>query len=116
MSKIVQLGGFLCAIPIFGNILSKVAKTGTDLARYLGKKFLDKQIDRFNKDHITGSGITPINNEIKDIKKVIKSLETSEILLKGTATKIPSQEGGFLSFLGPLMAADLPLMKNVLTH
>ena len=40
-------------------------------------------------------GMTLINNEIKDIMKVIKSLENKGILLKGTATKITSQEGGF---------------------
>ena len=38
-SKIVQLGGVLRDIPIFQNILSRVAKEGTNLARDLGKKF-----------------------------------------------------------------------------
>ena len=33
------------------------------------------------------SGITPANNEIKDIIKVIKSLENWVILLKGTTKK-----------------------------
>ena len=56
-------------MPIFGNILSSVAK----------KKNLHKQIDRFNKEYITGSGITLTNNEIKDIMKVIKSLESRGI-------------------------------------
>ena len=35
-------------------------------------------------------------------------------MLKGTTTKITSQEGGFLKFLRPLMTAGLPLMKIVL--
>ena len=35
-------------------------------------------------------------------------------MLKGTTTKITSQEGGFLKFLRPLMTAGLPLMKSVL--
>ena len=39
LSEIVQLGGVLRDIPIFGNILSSVAKEGTDIARDLGKKF-----------------------------------------------------------------------------
>ena len=43
LSKIVQLGEVLRDIPIFRNILSRVAKKGTDLARDLGKFFLDKQ-------------------------------------------------------------------------
>ena len=34
-----------------------------------------------------GSGITLTNNETKDIIKVIKSLETEGILLKGTTKK-----------------------------
>ena len=49
LCKIVQLGGVLRDIPIFGNILSSVAKKGTDIARNLGKKFLYKKIDSFNK-------------------------------------------------------------------
>ena len=75
MSKIVQSGGVLHDIPVFGYISSGLAKKETDIARNLGKHFLDKQIDRFNKEYITGSVITLTNNEIKDIMKVIKSLE-----------------------------------------
>ena len=74
----IQLGGiFIGDFPIFGNVLSSVAKKGTDIARSLGNDFLDKQIDKFNKEYITGKGseITLTNNEIKDIMKVIKSLE-----------------------------------------
>ena len=62
-----------------------------------------------------GAGITWTNNEIKDIVKVIKSLENREILLKETTTKSSSQERGFLDFLTLLMADALPLMKSVLT-
>ena len=47
-----------------------------------------------------GSGITLTNNEIKNIMKVIYSLENRGILLKGTTRKI---------------TAGLPLMKSVLT-
>ena len=47
--------------------------------------------------------------------KAIKSLENRGVLLKGTTTKITSQERGFLNFLRPLMTADLPLMKSLLT-
>ena len=38
LSKIVQLGGVLHDIPIFGNILSSVAIKGTNIARNLEKK------------------------------------------------------------------------------
>ena len=86
-----------------------------DIARNLGKDFLNKQIDQFNKECITGkgSGITLTNNEIKDIMKVVESLENRKILLKGTARKITSQEGGFLNFLQSLMTAGLPLIRIV---
>ena len=104
---IVQLGGVLHDIPIFGNILSSVTKKGTDLARDLAKTFLDKQIDMFNKEYITRSGITLTNNEIKYIMKVTKFLENRGILLKGTTRKITSHEGGFLNFLNPLITAEI---------
>ena len=55
------------------------------------------------------------NSEIKDIIKVIRSLENTGILLIGTTRKMISQEGRFFNFLRPLMTFSLPLMKNVLT-
>ena len=66
---------------------------------------------------ITGLGITLTNDEIKDIMKVhsFRSLLNREILLTRAARKVSSQEGRFRNFLRLLMAADLPLMKNVLT-
>ena len=64
---------------------------------------------------VPGSEITLTNNEIKDIIKIIKSLENMGILLKGTTTKVTIQEGVFLNFLRPLVTAGLPCMKNVLT-
>ena len=36
-------------------------------------------------------------------------------MLIGITGNITTQEGGFLNFLKPLMAAGLPLMQNVLT-
>ena len=102
LSKIVQLGGVLREIPTFGK-----KKKGTDIARNLKNIFLDKQIDRFNKEYITGSIKNLTNNEIKDIMKVIKSFENRGMLFKGTTRKIISQEGGFLYFLRPFMTAGL---------
>ena len=60
----------------------------------------------------TISGITLTNNKINDIIKVIKSLENTGILSKGTTTKITSQEGGDLNFLRPIITAALLLMKT----
>ena len=62
-----------------------------------------------------GSEITLTKKEIKDTAKIIRSLENKEILLKGTTTKINSQEGKFLNFLRPIMKDSLLLVKNVLT-
>ena len=59
------------------------------------------------------SGITLTNNEIKDIMKVIKSLENRGILIKRTARKVASQEGGHLNFRRSLMTAGLPLVKGI---
>ena len=50
------------------------------------------------------SGITLTISEMKDIVKVIKSIENREILLTGTTRKITSQEEKFLNFLWPLTA------------
>ena len=58
MSKIVQLGEVLLDIPIFGNILSSVAKKERGIARNLGGKIIDKQIVMFDKEYIKGSDIT----------------------------------------------------------
>ena len=77
-----------------------------------GLSLLGKKIKR-GFSSITDSVITLTNNEKKDIIKATNSLENRRILLKGTARKITSQEGGFLNFLRSLMTAGFPLMKNV---
>ena len=60
-----------------------------------------------------GLGKTLTINEMKDIKKVTRSLENGGILLKGTSRKISCQLGGLLNFLGPSMRTGLPLIKSV---
>ena len=61
------------------------------------------------------SGIKLAKSKIKDVIKVIRSLENKGILFKGTTRKINSQERRLIRFLGPLMKAGLLLMKNVFT-
>ena len=61
------------------------------------------------------SGLTQTKNEIKDIMKVVKSLENRGVLLIRTTRKLASQEGAFLNFLKPLIVAILPSTKNLLT-
>ena len=71
------------------------------------KKFIKNLKNASDKCLRTGINLT--NNEIKDIVKVVKSLENRGILLKGTTRKITSRKEEFLNFLRPLMTAGLPL-------
>ena len=73
----MQSGRVIHDMSVFGSILLSIATERIDL----GKDFLDKEVDKFNKKCITGEGwgITLTNNEIKDIIKVIKSLENRKI-------------------------------------
>ena len=105
------------------SLVDSVEKESKNMgAKKLNKDtFLDARRNIIGKEikkaisSITGSRITLTNNEIKYIIKVIKYLESRGVLLKGTTTKVTSQEGGFFNFLRPLMAAGLPLIKSVLT-
>ena len=68
-----------------------------ELARKATEYYINKGINELNKTFTSrkDSWITLTNNKIKDILKVIKSLENREILLKGTTRKITSEQGGF---------------------
>ena len=55
------------------------------------------------------------NDNIKDIAKLIWSLENKGILLKGTTKKIIRQKGRFINFLRPLITTSLPKIKKC-TH
>ena len=59
---------------------------------------MKKQINKFNKEYKIGSGKSLTKNEIKDIIKVIKSLENRWMLLKGTTKKIVEKKGDFSVF------------------
>ena len=68
-----------------------------------------KNIEKKNiKENITWIMFT--NNEMKDLIKVIRSLENKGILLKGDTSKINSQKGGLIIFLAPLTRFALSLM------
>ena len=102
LSKIVQSGGLMgindLIAPIKG-LLSVPKIIYNKIENFLGKKIYDtiKTVDNSAKGikKFFGAGITLPNNEIKDIMKVIKSIENRGILLKGTTRKITSQEGGY---------------------
>ena len=84
------------------NILSRVAKKGTNKTRSLEKDFWHKQTDKFNKVQITGedSKVTLTNNGQKDIVKVIKSLQNGGILFKGATKKLLVNKENFSIVLG----------------
>ena len=52
----------------------------------------------------SGSGITVKNNK-SSTAKAIRSFENKEVLSKGLARKVSSQERGFLNFRRPLITA-----------
>ena len=64
------------------------------LARKATEYYINKGVNELNKKFSSSKslGITLTNNEIKDIMKVLKSLENTGILLKGTTRKTISQE------------------------
>ena len=76
--------------------------------------FLVKKIKK-EPSGITGSRILLTNIEIKDIVKVINSLENRRTLLNGTIRKIIIQEGRLLNLLDTLTRTGLSLIKNMLT-
>ena len=57
------------------------------------------------------------NDEIEDITKIVKSLEDSDLLLKGVTetvqNEVKEQKGGFLSMLLGTLGASL--LGNILT-
>ena len=106
LSKMIQLGCFLMPSDFINLVdLVMAVSSNIDKIQNLAKKVSDNKISiaadlfkLFKKVLIRGSGLTLTNNEMKDVIKVIRSLE-NRIFLKGTTRKITSQEGGFLGLL-----------------
>ena len=90
--------------------------TGTNIScknyRILCKKkgILNEYNTKFTTSE--SSGITLTNNGIKDIMKVIRSLEDTRNLLKGTTRKDNSQKGRLLIFFYVLTRLALLLIRN----
>ena len=96
----IQSGGFL------GRLLGPLLKTGSPSTKNVMK--------------LLGSGTTTLiisNDEMKDIIRIVKSLEDSGLLLKGVSETIQNeakeQKGGFLSML--LGTLDAILLGNILS-
>ena len=90
------------------------ATKNNDILKNAGLHLLGEKIKK-GISSVTSPAITLTNNEIKNIKKIIKSVENKVILLKGTATKITTQKAGYLNFFRPLTTANVPLMKSLIT-
>ena len=116
LSKMIQSGGFL------GNLLGKLAGPLMKVAMPLAKNVLAplgvsaamSALDGSIKEKMYGSGTTTLiisNDEMDDILKIVKSLEDSNVLLKGVSETIQheakEQRGGFLSMLLGTLGASL---------
>ena len=112
----IQSGGFL------GNLLGKLAgplmKVAMPLAENvlapLGISAAMSAIDGSIKKKMFGSGTTTLiisNDEMDDILKIVKSLEDSNVLLKGVSEtnqhEAKEQRRGFLSMLLGTLGASL---------
>ena len=112
----IQSGGFL------GNLLGKLAGPLMKVAMPLAKNVLAplglsaamSAIDGSIKKKMLGSRTTTLiisNDEMDDILKIVKSLENSDLLLKGVSETIQheakEQRGGFLSMLLGTLGASL---------
>ena len=101
----IQLRGFVSLLMSMLNqdkILDELRETikNKDIFAYTVKRTLFLLQKLFQQSKTKGSGITTTNNEIKDIRKVINSLENRRILSTATTKMITSHKGGLL---GPLM-------------
>ena len=120
LSKMMQSGGFL------GRLLGPLLKTKLLLLKRVikplgmfGLTAPASATDTVINKKILGSGtrtLTISNDEMKDILKIVKSLEDSGVLLKGVTETIKDeakeQRGGFLcALLGTLGAS---LLRNML--
>ena len=116
LSKMIQSGRFL------GNLLGKLAGPLMKVAMPLAKNVLAplglsaamSPFDGSIKKKMLGSGTTTLiisNDEMDDILKIVKSLEYSDVLLKGVSETIQheakEQRGGFLSMLLGTLGASL---------
>ena len=112
----IQSGGFL------GNLLGKLAGPLMKVAMPLAKNVLAplgisaamSVIGESIKKKMLGAGTTTLiisNDELDDILKIVKSLEDSNVLLKGVSETIQheakEQREGFLSMLLGTLGASL---------
>ena len=130
LSKMVQLGGFPDRIlgpllttwlPLMKNVIKPLAKSvliplGLTAAASAADAGIQKKILGSGNNNNNNTILVKSNDDMKDIVKIVKSLEDSGLLLKGISEIIQNeakgQKGGFLSmWLGTLGAS---LLENIL--
>ena len=122
LSKMIQSGGFILrllgpllktGLPLMKSVIKRLAKS---ILIPLGLTAVASATDAGIHKKILGSGhnnttLIVSNDEMDDILKIVKSLEYSEVLLKGVSETIQheakEQRGGFLSMLFGTLGASL---------
>ena len=116
LSKMIQSGGFLGNV--FGKLAGLLMKVAMSLAKNvlapLGLSAAMSAIDGSIKKRMLGSGVTTLiisDDEMDDTLKIVKSLENSDVLLKGVSETIQheakEQKGGILGMLLGTLGASL---------
>ena len=123
----IQSGGFLgrllgpllkTGLPLIKNVIKPLAKS---VLIPLGLTAAASAADARIHKKILGSGNATLiisNDEMKDIIKIVKSLEDSSLLPEGVSKTIQNEakehRGGFLSMLLGILGASL--LRNILTR
>ena len=126
LSKMIQSGGVLgrllgpllkTGLPLIKNVITPLAKS---VLVSLGLTAATSAADAGIHKKILGSGSTTLiisNQDIRDLIKIVKSLEDSGLLLKevteSVQNEVKEQKGGFLSML--LGTLGTSLLGNLLT-
>ena len=126
----IQSGGFLCkllgpllktGLPLIKNVITPLAKSvliplGLTAAASAADAGIHKKIlgsGRCNSSSSASHNTTLIisNKDMKDLIKIVKSLEDSGLLLKGVTesvqNEVKEQKGGFLIMLLGILGASL---------
>ena len=125
LSKMIQSGGFLSrllgpllkpGLPLMKSVIKPLAKSvliplGLTAAASASDAGIHKKILGSGKANNNNTILIISNDEMDDILKIVKSLEDSEVLLKGVTETIQNeakeQRGGFLSMLLGTLGASL---------
>ena len=131
LSKMIHSGGFLgrllvpllkTGLPLIRNVINPLAKTaltpvGLTATASSADAGTHKKILGSGHNHPSSTALMISNNEMKDIIKIVTSLEHYCLLLKGVTetvkNEVKEQKGGFLSMLLRTLGASL--LGNILT-